>query len=91
MRVKLIIDEDENKTWQNESGQLHREDGPAAEWRDGTRFWYLNGKPHRIDGPAAEWSSGHEEWWIDNNVFHTKEKWFAALTLEQKYNYIWKS
>ena len=23
---------------------LHREDGPAVEWRDGTVNWYLNGE-----------------------------------------------
>lgn len=25
-------------------GVLHREDGPALIWRDGQKFWYLNGK-----------------------------------------------
>ena len=24
--------------------ELHREDGPAVEWNDGTNWWYLNGK-----------------------------------------------
>ena len=24
--------------------KLHREDGPAIEWGNGTKFWYLNGK-----------------------------------------------
>ena len=27
--------------WLNE--ELHREDGPAIEWLDGTKEWYLNG------------------------------------------------
>jgi hypothetical protein len=25
------------------NGQRHREDGPAIEWADGTKSWYLNG------------------------------------------------
>lgn len=28
----------------NERGELHREDGPAAEWLDGERRWFLNGE-----------------------------------------------
>lgn len=26
---------------------LHREDGPACEWADGNKYWYINGKFHR--------------------------------------------
>jgi hypothetical protein len=25
-------------------GKLHREDGPAIEWADGSKAWYLNDK-----------------------------------------------
>ena len=25
-------------------GERHREDGPAIEWADGTKCWYLNGE-----------------------------------------------
>jgi hypothetical protein len=31
----------------NEDGKLHREDGPAAEYGDGTKEWWINGKRHR--------------------------------------------
>ena len=24
-------------------GKFHREDGPAIEWNDGTKSWYING------------------------------------------------
>jgi Mor family transcriptional regulator len=30
--------------WYNLNGQRHREDGPALEYADGTKEWYLNGK-----------------------------------------------
>jgi hypothetical protein len=26
------------------NGELHREDGPAAEWADGSKAWWLNGR-----------------------------------------------
>ena len=32
-----------NKYWYLE-GELHREDGPAVEYPDGTKEWYLNYK-----------------------------------------------
>jgi len=38
------------KLWNNTrqewflNGVLHREDGPAVIWADGTKFWYLNGE-----------------------------------------------
>jgi antitoxin component YwqK of YwqJK toxin-antitoxin module len=41
---------------------LHREDGPAIEYADGSKEWYRNGKRHREDGPAIEWSDGTKEW-----------------------------
>ena len=28
----------------NDSGKLHREDGPAIEWANGDKMWWLNGK-----------------------------------------------
>ena len=40
--------------YRNSDDQLHREDGPAVELPEGTRFWFLNGKLHREDGPAVE-------------------------------------
>jgi hypothetical protein len=52
------------REYRNESGQLHREDGPAVENAVG-RSWWINGQLHRTDGPAIEWSSGSREWWIN--------------------------
>ena len=47
---------------------LHRLDGPAIEWPEGNKAWFVNGKLHRLDGPAAEYANGHKEWWV-NGVF----------------------
>ena len=51
---------------------LHREDGPAIEWRGGRKTWYLNGKKHREDGPAVEDPYGYKEWWI-NGQHHRED------------------
>jgi hypothetical protein len=50
---------------------LHREDGPAVTYKDGTKMWYLHGEYHRIDGPAIEYSNGNREWWV--NGFRHRE------------------
>jgi len=42
---------------------LHREDGPAIEWKSGMKEWYINGKRHRDDGPAIESKRGFREWY----------------------------
>ena len=34
---KPQIDQDGTKRWYNEQDQLHRDDGPAVEWVNGTK------------------------------------------------------
>jgi hypothetical protein len=63
------------KTYNNENGiywtlngQLHREDGPAVEWKNGhhgRQQWYINGKLHREDGPAMIRSDGREIFYLN--------------------------
>jgi hypothetical protein len=62
-------DEYGDRRWYNSEGELHREDGPAIEWADGTRSWYLNNQRHREDGPAMEWSDGTRSWYW-NGLLH---------------------
>ena len=57
--------------WINEKEELHREDGPAIERKDGTNIWYLNDKRHRIDGPAYDVPLG-TSWWI-NGEHHRED------------------
>jgi len=42
---------------------LHREDGPAIEYSNGTKAWYVNGVRHRINGPAVTKHNGIKEWY----------------------------
>jgi hypothetical protein len=46
----------------------HRLDGPAIEWSNGSKLWFVNGKRHRLDGPAVEWSDGSKSWWVDDKL-----------------------
>lgn len=51
---------------------LHREDGPAAEFSDGSKEWFINGERHRIDGPAVVYPDGHRRFFAPNNKKHTQ-------------------
>ena len=72
----VTVDEYGNRCWKNESNQFHRENGPAIEWSDGTKEWYLDGKLHRTDGPAVEWFDGDKYWYL-NGVKLTESEFLA--------------
>jgi hypothetical protein len=61
------------KRWFDENGELHRLDGPAVEWRHGSKAWWVNGKRHRLDGPATELASNFKEWYVNDKEL-TKEE-----------------
>lgn len=47
---------------------LHRENGPAVEYIDGSKYWYENGLLHREDYPAIECSD--RKCWYQNGKYH---------------------
>jgi hypothetical protein len=49
--------------------EVHRIDGPAKEYYNGSKYWYQNGLRHRIDGPAIERNDGYKAWY-QNGVRH---------------------
>jgi hypothetical protein len=59
----ITINENGDKYWRNKDGELHRIDGPAVEYIEGSNQWYQNGILHRIDGPAIEWVNGDKFWY----------------------------
>ena len=59
--------------YRNSDDQLHREDGPAVEWEDGTSEWWIDGYPHREDDPAIEWADGYREWYLDGKQLSEDE------------------
>ncbi len=48
--------------------QLHRLDGPAIEYADGTKFWFQDDRLHRLDGPAIECGDGTKFWCQNDNL-----------------------
>jgi hypothetical protein len=56
------------KKYKNEKGECHRVDGPAVEYIDSSKEWFINGKLHRIDGPAIEDTDGTKSWWVDGQL-----------------------
>jgi hypothetical protein len=74
MSSTRILGKDGNIRYRNESGQLHREDGPAFEKPNGHKVWLINGKYHREDGPAVVWSNT-EGWYYLNGKGYSKENW----------------
>lgn len=75
MESKLVVLRGGHKCWLNKKGEFHRTDGPAYEWSDGTKIWFVNNKHHRIEGPAAEFVNG-DKWWYVNG------KYIGGLVLE---------
>ena len=61
-----------NKEW-FQDGKLHRDDGPAIEWTDGSLWWHQNGELHRDDGPAMVNADGTKEWFL-NGIQYTQEE-----------------
>ena len=59
---QMITDKWGNKRWYLH-GELHRKDGPAAEYTTGTKVWRQHGRLHRDDGPAIEHANGDKSWY----------------------------
>lgn len=70
---KVIVDADKSRFWYNDKDQPHRLDGPAYEYADGDKSWWVNGKRHRLDGPALECADGSKEWWVEGKRMSEKE------------------
>ena len=66
-----VIDANGDKYWRNANGQFHRTDGPAIEWVDGSKEWWVNDELHRLDGPARVWANGSKEWWVNGERHRT--------------------
>jgi hypothetical protein len=76
MKAQYIkIDECNNTYYYADKEMIifHREDGPAIEYADGDKAWFLNGKYHREDGPALEWATGYKEWHLNGKWLTEKE------------------
>lgn len=64
--------------WTDQSGILHRENGPALISIDGYISYRSNGFSHRLDGPATIYSCGSKYYHIDG-IKHTKEDYWSKV------------
>lgn len=58
--------------YKNDSGEFHRDNGPAVVEADGQEEWYQNGKLHREDGPALKFGEDYQEWY-QNDKLHRED------------------
>ena len=64
---------DDRTVWKNQNDELHRENGPAIEWNDGTKSYCKDGLIHRLDGPAIEYPDGYKQYWIEGKRYTEKD------------------
>ena len=69
LKYRIEVDQYGTRKYYNKAGQLHRINGPAIEYADGTKYWYQNSLIHRTDGPAIEYADG-EKYWYQNGLLH---------------------
>ena len=84
----IHIDENGDKRYyaDREMTILHREDGPAVEYANGNKEWYINDKLHREDGPAVEYINGYKAWWL-NDELHREDGPAAVYANGSKFWY----
>jgi hypothetical protein len=84
----MEIDGMGHKYWRNSKGQFHRTDGPAFEYSNGYKAWYIKGRFHRINGPAIEDPYGPNMWCVNGECLGYGATGFwtlwDTLTPEQK-------
>ena len=80
LKYRVEVAKDGTRRYYNNAGELHRDEGPAVDWADGTKLWYQNGQLHRIDGPAVECRDGDKRWYINGKRLTEAE--FSQLVMK---------
>jgi len=55
----------------NKEGQLHNLKGPAIEYPDDFKVYYVNGKVNRLNGPAVLGPNGYQAYYINDKLHRT--------------------
>ena len=63
LKYRSEVDRLGTRRYRNAAGQLHRDEGPAIVYNDGTENLYQNGNLHREDGPAVTYKHGPKIWY----------------------------
>ena len=75
---QMTVDGKGNKIWRNKEGNYHRVHGPAVEYANGDKAWYIDDELHRTNGPAIEYADGHKQWWLNGRHYNSKHAWAEA-------------
>ena len=86
-----ITDDNGDRYWykgdiKEGKGYFHRLDGPAIEYKDGGKEWWVNGKCHKEDGPAFIDYGGVEYYYLNNIPLTKKEFEMHPLTNKHTLN-----
>ncbi len=75
MTTKYIIKNDDGIFYYKDKEMTirHREDGPACEYSDGGKAWWLNDQLHREDGHAIEYADGSKYWYLNGKEVTSSE------------------
>lgn len=77
-----VTESDGTKKWYSKKRKLHRENGPALKYTDGSEEWFMHGKHHRKNGPAVKEADG-TEYWFFNGQLHREDGPAVILPLEK--------
>lgn len=71
--------------WTTFLGEYHREDGPAVEYDDGRKQWWVHDMLHRLDGPAVIDNAGYGYWYVNNyHISNQISAWAEELGINLK-------
>jgi hypothetical protein len=60
--------------WFNDAGKFHRIGGPADEFDNGDKVFYVNGLRHNEDGAAIQLANGQNYFYLNGKEL-TEKKW----------------
>ena len=69
LKYRIEVDSYGTRRYYNSANRLHRESGPAVEYKDGEKRWYRNGLLHRIDGSVIK-CTDNSKYWYQNGQLH---------------------
>ena len=73
LKYRIEISGTGTRRYYNKDDKLHRTDGPAVEYANGSKCWYQNGQRHRANGPAIEGEDGYKAWWLNGEELTESE------------------
>lgn len=71
LKYRVEVDDVGTRRYYNSAGDLHRDEGPAVEYANGTKEWCQNGLHHRDNGPAFITARGTRKWAINGRLHRT--------------------